>query len=307
MIKSNFLLHPLSWYSSRSIISNNRVGAISDDRSAVVGNSNWCFIYEGSNNYYKSYIEEGLSSTKDEWIGIIEARQILCTELDIQFLQLIIPNKLTLIPYFFPGTLNTDVSFLMKELMNKRVNANLLIPVSDLRKNSVREAIFRRNDSHLTISGNAYLADLIIKNLGIPISRIPKISTQEILHIGDLGGKFSNAVPEEMSAPLWDQGLFDQKNLNKIEDFDPGRLVGIRQVFINHKAPIEKKLVVFGNSFFERVPSWGLSPFFAAIFLEFHFIWSPNIDLNYLINGKFDIVICQTCERFLTQAPDARI
>jgi len=80
-------------------------------------------------------------------------------------------------------------------------------------------------------------------------------------------------------------------------------VIGTCQSSFNERAPIDKKIVVFGNSFFEKIPSWGLSPYFAAIFREFHFFWSPEVNMDYCINVKPDIVIAQTCERFMCKLP----
>lgn len=300
-MKSRFLNEPLSSYASTATISEEMVGLISDDRSAIVGKNNWCFIYEGSNNYRNGYLDSSLSSLGERWAKIIEDRQRYCDKLGIGFLQIILPNKLTIIPEYFPERLNSEISFILDAILRKSINANVFVPVAEFRSEPFRETVYRRNDSHLTIAGNALLADLVMQKMGIPLLETSEITTKVITHSGDLGIKFGTVVTEKVTAPLWNGGLFDMVNWDKVEDFNPVGLSGTRQVMINKKAKINKKIAVFGNSFFERVPSWGLSPFFAAIFSEFHFIWSPDIDIDYIKNGTFDYVICQTCERFLNK------
>ena len=56
MIKSRLLANELIKYASSADIAAGMVGAVSDDRSAVVGKNNWCYIYKGSNDYRNSYI-----------------------------------------------------------------------------------------------------------------------------------------------------------------------------------------------------------------------------------------------------------
>jgi len=300
-MKSRFLHESLDRYASFSEIPDEMIGRISEDRSAIAGNNNWCYIYEGSNNYRKGYIEDNLSSLGDEWANRFEKRQHICDQLGLEYLQIIIPNKLSVIPEHFPETLNSNISFVLQAILKKTINANIFTPLAEFHNEQVREIIFRRNDSHLTIAGNALLADLIMDKMGVPSFEISQIATRVITHSGDLGVKFQNIITEQVSAPLWNQGLFADSSWERVVDYNPGTLNGIRQVIINHSAPIKNKIVVFGNSFFEKVPSWGLSPFFAATFSEFHFIWSPSMDTNYIKNEGFDYVICQTCERFLNR------
>lgn len=300
-MKSRFLHEPLDKYASTSEIPEEMIGLISEDRSAIAGKGNWCYIYEGSNNYRKGYLDEGLSSLADEWASIFENRQRICDRLGLKFLQIIIPNKLSVIPEFFPEILNNNISFILQAILKKTINANIFIPLLELSSDAIRESVFRRNDSHLTVAGNALLTDSIMDKMGVSPFEISQIATKVITHSGDLGIKFESIITEQVSAPLWNQGLFAKSNWDKVVDYNPGNLNGIRQVIINNGAPIKNKIVVFGNSFFERVPSWGLSPYFAAIFSEFHFIWSPGMDAKYIKEGDFDYVICQTCERFLNK------
>ena len=102
----------------------------------------------------------------DQWSRIFEARQDACDKLGIQFLQVIVPNKLTLIPEWFPEDISVDISYPLNGILKAGTSANILAPVTEFRSDDIREAIFRRNDSHLTIAGNAYMTELIINKLG---------------------------------------------------------------------------------------------------------------------------------------------
>jgi hypothetical protein len=297
-----FLRHPLTYYASRATIPTTLIGAVSSDQSAIVGSGNWCFIYDGSNSYREAYAARNLQPVGDAWARLLELRQRNCTALATPFLQVIVPNKATLLPDFFPEKLPSDITWPLRQLLQSNVDANLLAPVAELRAPDLREAIFRRNDSHLTIAGNSYLTRMILERLDLALSQPTSlIATHTAQHTGDLGSKFENPISETLHAPAWNDGLFDQSQTHKTHEFLPGQLNGIRQSFYNRTAPLQMRVLVFGNSFFERVPSWGLSPFFAALFSEFLFVWSPNIDYELIKEQKPDIVISQTCERFLCQ------
>jgi hypothetical protein len=63
-------------------------------------------------------------------------------------------------------------------------------------------------------------------------------------------------------------------------------------------------VLVFGNSFFSDVPSQAfVSWWFARFFRQYHFVWSPDFDLELIRSVQPDIVLGQTVERFLTRVP----
>jgi len=301
MNTTKFLREPLAAYASTTTIAPERVGEISDDRSAVVGRDGWCFIYEGSNNYRGAYHDTGLASLGDEWARLIEQRQRVCDSLGIRFLQLVVPNKATLMPENFPEPLGDGITTVLQRLLEAAPAASLLCPVEHMRQPWLREALFRRNDSHLTIAGNAYLVNLILDKTGIDAGNMPKIENCKTKHIGDLGGKFNFAISETCCAPRFDTGLLDQVNIKSKYEVIVDGFNGTRQSFYNPFAPIKQTVLIFGNSFFERNPSWGMSPIFVALFENFHFIWTPHFDEFEISSLKPDLILCQTCERFLTK------
>lgn len=303
--KSIFLKESPNSYISHSVIPDSLVGCVSSDRSAVLGKQNWCYIYEGSNDYRMGYIDEGLACKADAWLKIFNVRKQFCESLNIDFLQVIIPNKATVLPHFYPESLSSDITFLLKKIMefDEGGDSKLFIPIAEFKQEFLCDVIFRKNDSHFSIFGIAYLTELILEKIGVVGFYPPFIETAMVEHVGDLGSKFDSVVKESLCVPLWDSGLLTQKKLFKKIDIKPGGLNGIEQVFVNSEPLIDKKIVVFGNSFFERVPSWGMSPIFASLFSEFHFVWSSSMDFDKVRSLDCDFVICQTCERFLPDVP----
>jgi hypothetical protein len=301
MTKTIFLKEPLAAYASTLTIPPERIGDVSDDRSAVVGHNDWCFIYEGSNNYRGAYYDAGLASLGDQWAKVIEQRQHICDMLGVKFLQLIVPNKATLMPENFPEPLNAGITTVLQRLFKAAPAANILCPVEQMRHPSLREVVFRRNDSHLTVAGNAYLVKAILETSRINVDYMPPIEICKTNHIGDLGSKFKFPITEAFYAPRFDAGLLDQASITKTHEVIVDGFNGIRQSFHNPFAPIKQTILIFGNSFFERVPSWGISPIFVALFENFHFIWTARFDDIEIRSLKPDLIICQTCERFLNR------
>ena len=301
MTTTKFLKEPLAAYASTTTVAPERAGEISEDRSAVVGHDGWCFIYEGSNNYRGAYHDKDLAPLGDQWARLIEQRQRMCETLGVRFAQLIVPNKATLMPENFPEPLGTGLTTVLQRLLEVAPAANLLCPVEQMRQPGLREAVFRRNDSHLTVAGNAYLVKLILESTGIETGNVPLIETCKTNHIGDLGGKFNIPIAEGFLAPRFDVGLLDQGKIKNNQDVIVNGFNGTRQSFYNPLAPIKQTVLVFGNSFFERTPSWGMSPILVALFENYHFIWTPHFDESEISSLKPNLILCQTCERFLTK------
>jgi hypothetical protein len=304
MITTRFFSGPLAAYSSTTTFAPERVGEISEDRSAVVGRDGWCFIYEGSNNYRAAYHDPGIAALGDKWAELIEQRQSMCDTLGVRFVQLIVPNKATLMPENFPEPLGAGITTVLQRLFETAPAANLLCPVEQMRQQGLRESFFRRNDSHLTVAGNAYLVKLILEAAGIDTGDVPIIEICKTSHIGDLGSKFNSPIAEEFYAPRFDTGLLDRSKIEKTHEIVVEGFNGTQQTFHNLCAPIKKTLLVIGNSFFERVPSWGMSPIFAALFEEFNFYWAADFNVELIRTFQPDVVVAQTCERFLTKLPN---
>jgi hypothetical protein len=280
-----------------------RVGEISKDRSAVIGRDGWCFIYQGSNNYRDAYHDTALISMGDKWARLVERRQRVFDAWRIPFVQLIVPNKATLIPERFPESLGKGITFMLQGLLAGKPNACLLCPVDDMRHSKVRDHVFRRNDSHLTLAGSSILTELMLNAVKLDPGSVPCIETKYVDHTGDLGGKFVQTLSERFCVPKFNEGLLKINSAEKTYEKVVRGFTGTRQSFYNPEAPLEQTVVVFGNSFFERVPSWGISPLFCALFKHFHFIWDAVLEKKTIMTCKPDLVIAQTCERFLTKEP----
>ncbi len=292
-------------YSSKMIVDESLTGQVSADRSAIIGKNGWCFIYEGSNNYKTPYTNTEQAHLGDAWGELILHRSAHFKRKSMQFLQIIIPNKLSIINEFFPEPLPHNQSSFMNRLITTYNIPNLLIPLTHWRINFLKGEVFRRSDSHLSIIGNIMLLCQILDELKLGVPPQAGVAVRVSHQTGDLGSKFTPALKEEMFIPEFRQGILSGiEHFNVVNESIKTGSSGVRQVFINKEAPFKKKIVVFGNSFFDRVPSWGLSPFFCALFQEFHFLWKSNIDTQYCEKIGADIVIGQTCERFMTQVPN---
>jgi len=105
-----------------------------------------------------------------------------------------------------------------------------------------------------------------------------------------------------MNGPSPEICNFDMKC---VKAFDPPKgHQGITRVFENKNAFIQKKIIVFGNSFMGKADHpHELSWYFARAYRDFHFVWSNKVDFDYINSEKPDLVLAQTIERFLPVIP----
>lgn len=291
-----------------------RVGVASSDGSAVVGHDGMMFILHGANSLIEQYSkheeDQDIQDKSDAWLETFRNRKVGLDGAGSRFLQLIIPEKSTIFPRCFPIDVKAPTA-LMKAITNKiksdkflkqsYVDCELVLNFADR-----KESTFRRMDSHLSAYGAYLVMQSILRQLGqespIPVSFLRRET------IGcDLGVKFSAAMKrDEHLAPAHNEVSHLEEGLKQTDFVLPanGGHIGTKITWNNTSALTNLRVVAFGNSFFEKGEFAGhLSWWSARFFREFHFHWSPVIDMNYIQQVRPDLVICQTIERFLPRVP----
>ena len=151
--------------------------------------------------------------------------------------------------------------------------------------------------------GNFELASYIFECLGTEFTLGKLVLTGSVATIGDLGSKFSPPISEnidyfeiadELSKPVV---TFDNSS-----DFLPERHIGITIQLTNSNAPMRKSLRIFGNSFLGVASEYSSLWLLGLAFEKVSFHWSPRVLPEHIEEGE--IVIFQTCERFLGYPPN---
>jgi hypothetical protein len=277
------------------------IGQVSRGKIAVSGREGHFFLYAGSNNLDKLYARKGSPAFK-HWIEVIQARQNKANERGAKFLQLIIPEKQSVLPELYPNEIQVpteNLQLLEEELAAKNI-AYVLSGSSLYSQVEQKETIFKKTDTHFTTAG----AKLTVSGMLTKFDLSSKLATTEFkekLISGDLGNKYMGANFTESIQLLvshFEPTIIKQHNPAK------GAHLGIMRAWENQNAPNKLKVIVFGNSFFERGgDSTSLSWWFARLFSEFQFYWSSSCDWSIIEKEQPDIIICQTIERFLTRIP----
>lgn len=290
-------------------------GLVSPDRSTVIGRSGYLFLYGGTNHVLHQYQDDGLSEEKqklaNEWVKLFSARKRELARRGAKYLQLIIPEKVSVVPEYFPISLKTPTALMhaIEEAVARRPNLerSYLNCLDLIKASPSRKDVFLRIDTHLSAVGCFEIASAIAKRIGYSLGIRPNFK-DKLIHEADLGGKFGAInicdqvmVPAGGEFTSWEEGLISG-SCKMVPD---NHHIGTTASWFNSTAPIPLRVVVFGNSFFQlghnphSLSWWG-----KRLFTEFHFVWSPNLELEYVDEVKPDLVVCQTIERFLNRLPE---
>ena len=286
----------------------------------VEGRDGWLFLTGGSNSPLAYYLDPNATQyLATEWAALIDDRLSRLAEQGITYRHIAAPNKLSVYPEFFPeelaGFSAHPIRAVVRELKKKNHLAQqaFVNPVPFFNRQKSTTQLYWKTDSHWTYQGCFCAYQLVCASLGVrPNNQLLSRPYTEGRIALDLGGKFQPPIKEKArfyNAQMDSERIFanelvifkeEQKRVNDI-----GLHVGSYVVYHNPSATEKKKLLLFGDSFSEYRPNL-LTAMFAETFREVHFIWSANIDFDYVERIKPDILITELVERFMPQVPNDR-
>ncbi len=285
-----------------------KAGLRSSDLAAGLGRDGYLFLVGGSNRVEEQfavpYGDEHAGRVAEAWAGFVRSRREFAASIGARFVQTVIPEKLSVMREFWDGKSSAPAAIL--HAFEAIIEAGDLAGeyVSGLA--SIRRlplgTPFRKIDSHFSPRGAQALFESICAKLGLPPVGHPAFD-RPILLDGDLSRRFFGHDMYETSMQAAEPWF--RSGIRGIEAvMPPTGYIGRRMVFRNEHAPFKKKLLMFGNSFADNPAFQGsLSYWFSTWFEEYHFVFSPSLDVEYASTIKPDILVCQTVERFMPELP----
>lgn len=292
-----------------------RVGAVSPRRTIIVGRSGHLFLEGGSNGlshqYNRDIEDPEVLDVAIRWHKLVKDRYLKISRRGIQFRQIFIPEKPTVLKELFPLNINPPTAYYRKIVdfveKDSSINGALIDTLPILLKLKSNSDVFRLHDSHLTAAGSESVFRAILASLRLDSDFSYEFnekvrSSDTINHFPRLKIGSYDLFPSASQ-------IFEREKDLKIEStFIPenGGHIGRYKKWSNKSAQYEQKVLVFGNSFFEMgANALCLSWWFARWFSSYNFHWEPEINYDLVDELKPDIVICQTIERFLPKVPIA--
>jgi hypothetical protein len=291
------------------------IGLKSADGAAVVGYDGNLFILGGTNNLITSYNQrkddEVVQKLTAEWMSLFRSRSAKIGDLNAKYIQMIIPDKSSVLPEKFPLPIDAPTALLSSineaALAEPALTASYIDVFELFLNDADRSAVFQKTDSHLSAYGSNRLINKVLDHLKLDIDLSTNFSRRKLGH-GDLGSKYLGTplleefwLPETSDFAQFEQGLVQEECMQPAK----GRNSGIRIKWTNTSAPLALRVVAFANSFFERGgAATTLSWWASRCFREFHFLWETNVNYDYVRLVRPDVVICQTVERFIRRVAD---
>jgi SAM-dependent methyltransferase len=276
-------------------------GTLSHNNVAISGGDQ-LFLYGGSNNYFSSYQDSPdlAAARADPWIYSIISWSKFCRSRGIMFVLLVVPNKATIIPHAYPHYLPIQITPVLKRLLDS-VNEFVVCPIDDLRLLNRKCSIYRLLDSHLSEYGNTVVFNRILKTLNLRDEVKFNAEVVDVANRGDLGAHFNLNGTYEVVKRLQ---IENSPNISlRILSEPVASHTGLAYDTVNNDAFTDKSICIFGNSFVDRPRGWGLAPYFCRSFSKVRFCWESALYPELVEDCHPDIVIFQTCERFLRRAP----
>jgi hypothetical protein len=276
-------------------------GSISPDGTAIAGRDQFLFLHGGSNDYYAAYSQPPEAARDDvaPWVAFVDECDQICRAAGVDFRFIIVPNKASVISEPYPLPLANPITPRLR-LLSEQVGPEHLPLIDAIRAHPQRTGFFRRNDSHFTELANVAATGMILESLGLK-NAVAELECRfvRVSHPGDLGSKFAEPAMESVGRLILPENVFSQTIIQEPK----GQHTGLDYQTECANAPFDRRLLVFGNSFFERPVSWGMAPYFVRLFRHLRFRWATGPVEQTIHEFKPDIVLVMTCERFLSLAP----
>ena len=285
------------------------VGTPSIDTTAIIGQDGWLFLVGGSNDLLSRYGREQddiaqHKRTAAAWIELHHRRLARYGRPDRRFIQMVVPEKTSALSGKLPFPLEAPTYCLGKIERTLAENPGYL-SVASVIPSIGADRFYRRTDTHPSPEGNFAIARAIATRLGM----LDLVDDLEIrfdtvrTEIGDLAERFFR-VPILETLPYPTGRQLEPLQPTVTSSFGAGQRTKSGAVWRTANAPIDLKVVAFGNSVFQHGQSpLTLSWWCARLFREFHFFWLPETLPDAVEAIGADVVIAQTVERFLFVDP----
>jgi hypothetical protein len=267
---------------------------------AITGKSGHLFLHGGSNHVDDLFRGTDIHCEKAEgWCSLIQERQRVASLSGYRYLQIIIPEKQTLLPGRYYRNIQGP-SRLLQMVESAKVGS--YVSVYNAFSSHMNGDIFYKTDSHFNALGNFLLFDSLMKHLNVEHGFSPNFDLLS-KYTGDLGSKFYPLKILER-AKTSSNLPSDKKTIEYRYVQNNKAHMGQKIHWVNSEAPIKQKVLIFGNSFADfGEEQHHLTFWLSYCFEECYFVWAADFDFAIIETFKPDLVIGQSVERFMRIVP----
>jgi len=234
---------------------------------------------------------------------MLEGRKEFLSKKNIKTINLVAPDKQTVYYDRLPLPIQADHQRPSARFMkiSAEIGIKTCFPITTLiQQKEAGHEVYDKGDSHWNAHGAFYAYKSLIDQINVECNEqletieLEDISFYSVKAPGDLGEKTSpirsfDGTRMTLNQPM-SELIFDSSRNTTLHN------IGTLKIYTNQSK--QKKLIMFGDSFNTMI-----LPFLAESFGTVIFLHSANFDFNLIAAEQPDIVIYQSVERFLYNAP----
>lgn len=249
-----------------------------------------------------------------EWQARIAARTKFFSRAGAEWRLLLAPEKLSVLGTAQLAQWLGDYAIPGDRFAERLAAPQVISPRRYLVDQSRTYACYARTDSHWTSLGALSAFQIFAASLGLDpdYGVVGRLRPVELCFHGDLWSPGLEAIAPDVfrryHVPDWLEivyanPLVGYKNAHGLEN-EAGLHAGSHVIVRNERAELPRTLALFGSSFSEYRLECSLLTFVCALFFRtVHFIWSVDLDLDYIARHRPDCVLIEMPERFLLSCP----
>jgi alginate O-acetyltransferase complex protein AlgJ len=282
------------------------------------GKDDWLFLVGGSNVVATLYDRNSALVSDPQltkWAELIESRARRLRSLGIQYIHVNVPEKLTIYENKLhdPPAVDWQLSPAIRlgEMLRDLPDVWLDL-VTPFRAGRDEKNLFLKTDSHWSLDGCFLCCRLICERLGIPVApNLLDRGVHEMVGTGDLGLKLEPVVSERRNAFTY------ARHAKRVYANAVARYLSAAPLPLMHVGShvryrndadwaARKKIVIFGDSS-SNIGGDVLTGMLAENLRDVEFIWSSNLDWDYIEQSRPDAVVYELVERFMTILPNDQL
>jgi hypothetical protein len=215
-----------------------------------------------------------------------------------KYLHVIFPDKQSVLTDEFPIKKTVRLGDIYTRLIHGSPLENLVSFPAPYLKANLKKNPYQKLDTHLSDCGALLVLRDILRKLDEPatdaLDELETLITQSKISHGDLGGKLTPKLVQE-SINL--KTNWNYRHFSSNGSFNNGQI----DIYFSPDAPIKKKILIFGDSFYRLMLTH-----FSKVFSEIVFLRTPYLHVEMVQLVKPDIILTGNSERYLADvSPDS--
>ncbi|MCI0910751.1 hypothetical protein [Pseudomonas putida] len=248
----------------------------------------------GGNHTVLDYITEKTTPTIESFENFklnISRRAYISSLAKCKYLHVIFPDKQSVLASEFPIETMSRLGDKYVEFLRKDGLQGLVLYPADFLNETLGRLSYDKLDTHLSDSGTLVVLARILDIIGLA-APVALREIQECINLktkttGDLGNKFSPPLYQESIRinPHWNHTKFNSNGTSNNGQID---------IYFSPEATTDKKILIFGDSFFRL-----MLPHLSKIFQQVVFLRTPYYHAEMVELIRPDIVLTGNAERYL--------